>query len=207
MIRKIVFVMLIIFSPFTRAGYPEARDNYINDFAFVIDNYEQTELQKKLHDFENHSGVEIVVVTIHGFRDYRTSASTWEQFATGLFNKWDIGNRSKNDGVMILVSKADRKIRIELGSDYPRHYDAMMKKIIDDTMVPELKNDNYTIGIVRGTEAVIDATTVKISFFEYYKWVILAGLGALMSTFVALYAKSKGKVSYFIFFFGLVGFL
>lgn len=204
---KVVFIILFLVPGVASADYPSAKAEYVNDFAKIIDNTKQKALKKELRDTEYYSGVEIVVVTVKSYGHYKTGASSWEEFSTSLFNKWGIGNLPDNNGVLVLVSKEDRKIRIELGAGYPSHYDAIMKSIIEDEMVPELKNGNYTAGIINGTRAVIEAVTVSVSFFEWYKNYILAGILAVISTLAALYAEKTGKRGLFWVFISLAGFL
>lgn len=202
-----IFVILFLVSGLAKADYPSPKSEYINDFAKVIDNTEQKALKKELRNTEYYSGVEIVVVTVKSYGQYNTGAASWEEFSTGIFNKWGIGNLPENNGILVLVSKEDRKIRIELGDGYPFHYDSIMKSIIENEMVPELKNGNYTTGIVNGTNAVIEAVTVPVSFFEWYKYYILVGILAVMSTLAALHAEKTGKHGLFWVFISLAGFL
>lgn len=189
-------------------SYPASQKlAYVNDFANVIENGTQQRLNKKLKDVEYYSGVEIAVVTIKSYGSYNTGAQSWEEFATGLFNKWGIGHVPENNGVLILVSKQDRKIRIELGSGYPSHYDSIMKSIIDESMVPQLKNNDYTGGIVLGTNRVIQAVTVPVSFFEWYGKYIVAGIAALISIMIAIYAEKTGNRNIAFVFLGIAGYL
>ena len=188
-------------------GYPEARNEYVNDYADVIDYEVVSELREQLKDVEYYSGVEITVLTIDSYSSYNTGDSTWESFSTGLFNYWGIGNRAKNNGVLFLVSTGDRKIRIELGAGYPEHYDAIAKTIIDNDIAPLLKEEYYTDGVIAGVTKIIDATTVKVSFFEWYKWYILGGIGAFISLIIALVIDKKKNPGLFWIFLGLAGFL
>ena len=63
---------------------------------------------------EKRTGVEVVVVTINSIHDYPgTVNDAIESFARGLFDAYGIGNMPKNDGVLLLVCRADRQARIE----------------------------------------------------------------------------------------------
>ncbi len=86
------------------------------------------------------TGVSVTVLTIDSFRAYTADDISFERFATRLFNHWGIGNADRNDGILLLVAKKDRKVRIELGKGYPSSYDARAKEIIDTVIVPRDEN-------------------------------------------------------------------
>ncbi len=172
--RKTNFVFAIAFGEILLAsqiakpqtGYPQPSENYINDFAAIITPQDANEIRGLLKNTEEHNGVEITVVTIHSIRDYGTNDATIELFATNLFNNWGVGDKTKNNGVMILVAVQDRKMRIELGSGYSRDYDAVMKQIIDYDMIPFFKSKEYSKGISHGAYAVVKRLTEAKSMKE-----------------------------------------
>lgn len=204
---KFIMIVLIFISNITLAGLPEPRDEYINDFADLIHNGYEPELRETLKNVEYYSGVEITIVTIDSYSKYQNEFSSWESFATALFNKWGVGNLAENDGVMLLIARDKRKIRIELGAGYPKRFDVIMKSIIEETIYPQLKRDKYTAGIREGTTAIIAAVTQPVSFFEWYKWYILAGVGALISTLIALSIDKNKNPGLFWLFLAMAGFL
>ena len=200
--------IFLLFSPcHAVANYPENTGEYINDFDNVLPADVEAELSSRLHDIEYYSGVEIVVVTISDKERYGGSSATWESFATGLFNAWGIGNLPENNGVMLLISSGDRKIRIELGAGYPARYDSIMKNIIEEVISPNLKEGDYETAVVLGVEEIIDTVTVPVSSLYWYRWHILAGVGALLSTLIALYAQKHQKKGFFWVFLSLAGFI
>jgi uncharacterized protein len=206
-VLKLALLFCLLIPSLATAGYPDARDEYINDFADLINNSRQDDIRKKLYDIEYYSGVEITVVTIENYDQYKTGATTWEGFATGLFNYWGVGNLPSNNGVMFLISKNDRKIRIELGIGYPKHYDNIMKSIIDDHIAPQLKLGNYTEGVIVGVDQIISATTREISFLEWYKKQMFAGIAAFISLIVALIIDKKENPGLFWVLIGIAGIL
>lgn len=86
--------------------------------------------------------------------DYDTGDKSIESFANRLFDTWRIGDRATNKGVLLLVAVKDRKVRIELGKSYRDLYDARMKEIIDQHILPAFKRDDYSRGILQGTQAI-----------------------------------------------------
>lgn len=113
MLKKAIFVIsLLIVSQLSVADYPKAANEYVNDYANVLDLDTIAELRQQLKDVEYYSGVEITVLTIESYREFATNDPTWEAFATGLFNYWGVGNLALNDGVLFMISTGDRKIRL-----------------------------------------------------------------------------------------------
>lgn len=139
----------------SQTGYPQRIDPVINDFAQVLTLTEADKIHSVLSELRTKHSVEVVVVTVDSFQKYETSDSSFERFATNLFNTWGIGNAERNDGVLILLSINDRAVRIELGAGYSRRYDAVMQHIIDQSMLPQFKNGQYGEGLYQGSRSLV----------------------------------------------------
>lgn len=137
---------------------PEYDDVYINDFAGLLRTSDSRAIRGMLEEVFEARGIEMVVVTMETMRTYGHSGEI-EPFATRLFNHWGVGNADRNDGVMILVARDDRQMRIEVGSGYGDTQNAAMQRIIDDTMLPAFRRDDYSGGVADGTQEVIRAIT------------------------------------------------
>ena len=92
-------------------------------------------------------GTECVVVIIP-----TTGKQTIEAFANDLFNHWGIGKGSSDDGILLLVAKTDRRVRIHLGAgiDSPEQ-EAIAKAIIDNEITPRFKAGDFGEGLYAGT--------------------------------------------------------
>ncbi|MGB0902325.1 TPM domain-containing protein [Halocynthiibacter sp.] len=134
--------------------YPPYSNLYVNDYAAIIDRRDETYIHDVLEELRTETGIEFTVLTIRNTALYDHHGPI-EPFATGLFNHWGIGNAARNDGVLMLISRNDRKMRIEVGSGYGRTKDRPMKRIIDDIIIPAFRNDAYSRGIRSGVDAVI----------------------------------------------------
>ncbi|MEZ4672420.1 MAG: TPM domain-containing protein [Anaerolineae bacterium] len=177
-----------------QSGYPSRGDTYINDFNTMMPSDLEAKLRGWLTDLKTQNGIEMTVVTINSIKDYGTQSSTIEQFATNLFNRWGIGERATNKGVMLLVARSDRKVRLELGSGYSSSYDSRAKGVIDEFILPSFKQENYEAGIEKGVRGTIYMLTGAWpsggapTFFEQVgdkmaqvdPLVWLAGIGALI---------------------------
>ena len=84
------------------------------------------------------------------------SSQSLEHFARGLFDDWGIGDATRNDGVLILILRDDRAMRIELGAAYGRDWDRAAEAVIADHFLPALRVDDYVGGVREGSAAVIE---------------------------------------------------
>ncbi len=210
-ISKYIFILLtLLFSSalcHAGEGYPGHVDDYVNDFAQVMDVSDHESVRNMLKDLEYQTGIEAVVVTINSVHDYGTGDRTIESFATNLFNRWGVGHKAANNGVLMLVAVKDRKCRIELGGGYDKYYDSVMKEIIDTKMLPRFKDGNYSRGIYEGSMALILKITKKVPWYSFYKWHILMGVLILIFIFAGISCMRSGKTGWGWVLFSVAGIL
>ncbi len=142
-----------------QTDYPERADKRLNDYANLLEPSEAQSIHDMLYQFEALHKVQVCVLTVGSIHDYATGDDTIESFATNLFNDWGIGDRERNDGVLILLAVDDRQVRVELGLGYGHRLDGPMQQVIDETMLPRFRQGDYAGGLVAGTEAVIKTIT------------------------------------------------
>ena len=138
--------------------FPAAENIYVNDYAKLLNDDSIKQITDQLIKVKSNHGIEMTVVTIESLINYR-AGPTIEPFATALFNNWGVGDAKKNNGIMILVSRQDRKMRIEVGKGYGSEWDSVMQSVIDNEFIPHFKNDNYPRGIRNGVTKTIKALT------------------------------------------------
>ena len=134
--------------------FPLPVDPFVNDYALVISSGDAAYLRTTLARLRDEHGVEAVVVTINSLRDYNTGSETIESFATDIFNIWGIGHAERNDGVLLLVAVQDRLVRLELGSGYDETYNERMWTVINEHLVSDFRQGQYSQGIVSGVRAL-----------------------------------------------------
>lgn len=154
----IVFLLLPVLTQ--AQTYPDPQSVYVNDFANIIGDRSQERIETMLRVAKKDRDLEVTVVTIERLSDYN-SRPPIANFATDLFNHWGVGNPERNDGILILVSRYDREMRITLGSGYPARYDARAKNVIDNYFLPYFKADRYSSGIEVGTKEALKRLTLE----------------------------------------------
>lgn len=140
-------------------GYPPRTNQYVNDYAEVIATDDEATLRSMLRSLQAEAGVDATIITIDSIDDYDTGDDSIESFATGLFNTWAIDDAETNDGVLLVVAIEDRDVRIELGRAYGQRYNSAMQNVIDDHILPYFREEQYSEGIVEGTDAMIQVVT------------------------------------------------
>jgi len=147
------------------AAYPSYENIYVNDWANLLDHKAEEKITEQLKTLRANSQVEITLVTINKMSDYANTKDTIEAFALDLFNQWGVGDSEKNDGVLVLVSRFDRKMRIATGRAYDdTRLNSIAKAIIEHDFIPSFKRDNYQKGIIKGMERVIQTFNPNSNF-------------------------------------------
>lgn len=132
----------------------EPRELYVNDFARLLSAEEVAEVRSSFESLRQRRGIEATVVTIDSISDYPGYGRSVPGFATALFNDWGVGNAERSDGVMLLVAREQREVRIELGAGHASEANAHMARIIEREIVPRFKQNDFGGGIVRGARAL-----------------------------------------------------
>lgn len=138
-----------------QGAYPPPREPYVNDFANRLSAADQERIRHVLNDARRQTGIEGTVVLIDSIHDYPAGGTGFEAFATGLFNAWGVGAADRNDGVLILVALADRKVRIELGAGYTARDSQLMQTVVDRHLVPRLRAGDVAGALYEGARAAL----------------------------------------------------
>lgn len=149
------FFVLLLFG--VLAGHSVAQDlpaepvGHVNDFADLLSQTEQQRLETKLRNYRDTTTTVIAIATLKSL-----NGISIEEAATTLFNKWDMWQGDKDNGVLILIAPNERKIRIEVGYGLEGAIpDIMAGRIIREIIAPNFKQRNYYAGLDRATSAMI----------------------------------------------------
>ncbi|MDQ6757176.1 MAG: TPM domain-containing protein [Bacteroidota bacterium] len=123
----------------------------VNDFGNFLESFQKEALEKKIRDYNDSTSSAIVIVTVPDLQGYDIS-----ELALKYLREWGIGTKEKNNGVLILVSKAERKANIQTGYGMEGVLpDITAKHIIDEVMVPNFKANDYYRGFDQAVDAII----------------------------------------------------
>jgi len=125
----------------------------VNDHSRILTANQRNELSKTLHHYDVKTTREIVIVTIDSIIPY----TDIQEYTTDLGNEWGIGKTEKDNGLIMVICKPCRKLAIATGHGTEKVLtDQICKSVIDNTMVPEFKNDKYYDGIKKGITELIE---------------------------------------------------
>jgi uncharacterized protein len=158
---KKIFNSLLIIGALATVSYcaepqlPEYTGS-VNDFAKVLDTVNSNKLDALADKLKENTGAEIAVVTIKS-----TYPLDSKSYATQLFQKWGIGKKEKDNGLLILLVKSkkekDRRIEVEVGYGLEGVItDGFAGEVLDKYALPEFKNGDYGRGLYMASLAFYD---------------------------------------------------
>jgi uncharacterized protein len=132
------------------------------DQANIIPADQRSAIEAKLADLEGKSGIQLVVATVTSL-----GGQEIEPYANDLFRTWKLGERTKNNGVLLLVAPNERRVRIEVGYGLEGTLtDALSQVIITNAIAPRFKAGDFAGGITRGVDDIITVLTTDASEWQ-----------------------------------------
>jgi uncharacterized protein len=213
LLRVLSLAGLLLLAGIARAQNAELPkpDGWVNDFAGVIDDESKSKINALGQEIKDKTGAELAVVTVKDM-----GGMPLEDYANRLLRGWGIGDREKNEGALLLLAMAERKVRIETGYGLEGLFnDAKCGDILDEAVLPEIKQGRYGEGLLAGLRAMGEVVARD-------KGVTLDGSGAeprslyrskgggfsnilLIGFFILLVILTRGKILYWIFLASMFG--
>lgn len=193
---------------------------WVSDMANILSPITEATINRQISELEARNRTEVAVVTV----PETAPASTPKEFTTALFNHWGIGKREQDNGVLVLISKGDRRVEIETGYGIEEILpDAQVGSIIAQKITPQFKKGNYDRGTLAGTQSLLtvlrgdtakatpttrhldttaqvqslkstDTVSQSSSGFDGWLWLLLGGLG-LAGLATLIYAASRNQTN------------
>lgn len=144
---------------------PSIEEGLVLDYTNTLSASEKDQLNRKLIAYDDSSSNQVAIVIMHTTGDYPI-----EDVALQILRQWGVGGQEKKDnGIVILVAKDDRKVRIEVGYGLEGAIpDMTAASIIDHSILPAFKTGNYFQGLDAGTNAIIKAAAGEYKAPENY---------------------------------------
>ena len=145
--------MLVINSVNAVPKFPRPTEfKYVNDYVNIIDNESAQYIITVGKELEDKTGAQATVVVIDSLE-----GESIEAYANGLFRNWGIGQSSKNNGLLILLSIKDKKWRVEVGTGLEGAVtDIYSSRVMNDFAVPKFRQNQYGQGLREAYSVLAD---------------------------------------------------
>ncbi|NWA85365.1 YgcG family protein [Pseudomonas sp. D2002] len=128
-----------------------ALDQRVIDLTGTLDAQTLARLKLELDALERRKGSQVAVLLVP-----TTGDASIEDYANQVFRAWKLGRKDVNDGILLLVAKDDRKVRIEVGYGLEGTVtDLLAHRIIDEHITPAFRQGNYVGGVARGVNDLV----------------------------------------------------
>lgn len=149
-----VSAVLLTAASLMALAVPELKGR-VNDYAHILSPGTVRQLDSELRSFEQTDSTQIVVLTVPSLE-----GESIEDFSIHVAEAWKIGQAKRDNGVILVISRMDRKVRIEVGYGLEgKLTDLVSGRIIRNLMVPAFRAGNFDQGVVAGVGAIM--ATVK----------------------------------------------
>lgn len=194
MSRLLALAALLLASTTVHAlNVPELHGR-VNDNAGLLTERQRGELEAKLKGVEDSTGHQFAFLSVPTL-----DGASIEEFAVATAHAWKLGDAKRDDGLLFVISKGDRKMRLEVGYGLEGMIpDAAAVRIIRDVAAPHLKAGDYPGGIAAVFDACVDATKVEkaatVAEQPKAKPLPAQGVGPIWAWIVGLFGMAFGWV-------------
>ncbi|HLY51615.1 MAG TPA: YgcG family protein, partial [Steroidobacteraceae bacterium] len=123
----------------------------VTDLTGTLSAAQRQALEERLAAFERRKGSQIAVLVLP-----TTLPETIEQYSIRVADAWKAGRKKIDDGVILVVAKDDRKLRVEVGYGLEGAIpDAVAKRVVSDVIAPHFREGDFYGGIAAGTDALM----------------------------------------------------
>lgn len=149
-------MLVLLMLPFIGIAqeFPARTNRLVNDYTSTLSGAEIENLTILLEQYEKSSSIEIAIVLMQNL-----DGETTPNYAFQLGEKWGIGKSGTDNGALMLVNMGDREIWIATGYGLEGSLpDAIVKRIVENDILPQFRQDRYYSGLAAGVESIIAAT-------------------------------------------------
>jgi len=152
-VRFLIFSLMISLSAFGQKAVPELWNTRVHDDAQALKQETIEKLEKQLEVYEDSTSNQIAVLIISSLE-----GESIEEYSIRVAEKWKLGQKDKDNGVLLLVAVDDHKMRIEVGSGLEGVLtDALSSRIIRNEMAPNFRRADFDAGVTAGVDGIIAA--------------------------------------------------
>lgn len=145
-------------SIFDEEGYPKPTERFfVNDFADIIEESDENEIYSRCAALNDATTAQVVVVTVEDLNGEEPS-----DYALNLGREWGVGQKDKDNGVVILLSRDDREVYIAVGGGLEGAMpDSKTGRILDRYGMEYFKADEFSAGLLSVCKAVVNEVYIE----------------------------------------------
>ena len=185
---------------------------WVTDTSGTLSNDEKSALEQRLAAFATTKGAQVAVLIVPTTED-----EPIEGYALRAAEAWKLGRKGVDDGILLVIAKDDRHLRIEVGYGLEGALpDAIAKRIIAESIVPHFKSGNFFAGVNAGVERILGvvsgealpAPTPQINssrdslgvalFLAFFFAMLFRGIGRVNAVRVPLSAAASGGLTFLL---------
>ena len=190
----LLLLLVMVVNSHAQLPSPPYPPRLVNDYTGTLSTSQINTLEHKLVAYNDSTSTQILVLLVDDLQGYSV-----EQYATEIGHSWGVGQKGKNNGVVILVKpkKNGEKGRVNISPGYgmePYVTDATAKHIVEKEMIPAFEDNDYYTGIDNAVNVIMDLCSGKFSQDEYADgdgfplWLIILFIIAI----IVIFSKFSG---------------
>ena len=182
----------------------------VNDFARVMRPEDVRAIETLAATVRQRTGAQIAVVTVQSFEQF--GFGSIDEFSIALAESWGVGQRGEDNGVILILAMAERRVRIEVGYGLEGAIpDSVAGRIIDTAVLPAFQAGNFSLGLVRGTNSIagiiarehgIDPADFNLRVTPQSSYAPAIGVGSLLPMMI-LFILLRGRMLPFLLLSGM----
>ena len=169
---------------------------YVNDYAGLISKSDKQKLELKLKEYEEKTSNEITILIVKSLE-----GENLEDFSIRVADSWKPGKKGKDNGVLLLISKKDKKIRLEVGDGLTgKLTDLLSGRVVDGEISPKFKDGDFYKGIDNGVSMIIKIIEGEYTQDNYNKeqrtqgFIVAAVIAVIISVIVGAINSVAGGI-------------
>ncbi|MDO9578889.1 MAG: TPM domain-containing protein [Candidatus Cloacimonadales bacterium] len=156
-----LLLLIILISQLAALKVPQLK-GHINDYGSVLSQQEKNDLENYLIRFEQASSIQIALLTIKSLE-----GENLEDYSMRVADAWKLGQKDKDNGVLLLIAMQEKKLRIEVGYGLEGNLtDAKSGYIIRNYIVPGFKSGDFYKGISAGIGAITGVLSDELNITD-----------------------------------------
>jgi uncharacterized protein len=154
--RRLLLLLALLWLGLPSAGHAlnvPRPAGYVTDLAGILSPETTVKLERFLRDFERSDSTQLAVLTVPSLE-----GEALEEYALRVAETWGVGQKGKDNGALLLIARAERQVRIEVGRGLEgRLTDLLAGRIIDQEITPRFKAGDFDGGVLAGVAAMAEA--------------------------------------------------